>query len=128
MESVATALEHFQRDSRFRLFFRLFSTEFASMQVYDPLQRLLELDARHNELLDRLEALDREVTIVLAEWTTSRPLITVSGDPNIRLVRDDEMVTGAIGTPETVPLDREDKPFDPATTLIVERVITRQVA
>ncbi|MGL4942589.1 MAG: hypothetical protein ACRC46_05295 [Thermoguttaceae bacterium] len=84
------------------------------MQVYDPLQRLIELDTRHNELLDRLEALDREVADVLSEWTSSRPLITVSGDPNVRLVRDGELAATNDATP-----------FDAATTLIVERAVAQ---
>lgn len=79
----------------------------------DPLQHLMELDSRHNELLDRLEALDREVTQVLAEWSQARPLMTVSGDPQIRLVRADE------------PAQNENAPLDPVTTLIVERVIDK---
>lgn len=85
------------------------------MQIYDPLQRLVELDTRHNELLDRLEALDRDVTLVLTEWTAARPLITVSGDPNIRLVRDNEPAVTSDATP-----------FDATTTLIVERAIAQR--
>jgi len=35
----------------------------------DPTLRLLELDERHNELLDRLSELDQRVAGVLEEWT-----------------------------------------------------------
>lgn len=35
----------------------------------DPKQKLMELDSRHNELLDRLAELDREIIEVLGEWT-----------------------------------------------------------
>lgn len=37
----------------------------------DELQKLLELDARHDELLDRLEELDQKVLGVLDEWVRS---------------------------------------------------------
>jgi len=35
----------------------------------DPMQKLQELDARHNELLDKLDLLDRDISRVLQEWT-----------------------------------------------------------
>jgi len=35
----------------------------------DPMQKLQELDARHNELLDKLDILDRDISRVLQEWT-----------------------------------------------------------
>jgi len=38
----------------------------------DPTLRLLELDERHSELLDRLSELDRQVVVVLDEWTQSK--------------------------------------------------------
>lgn len=36
------------------------------------LQTLLDLDARHDELLERLEELDRRVALVLAEGMAGR--------------------------------------------------------
>ena len=35
-------------------------------------ERLLELDVRHGELLDKLAWLDQKVDDVLKEWTTAR--------------------------------------------------------
>lgn len=35
----------------------------------DPSTRLMELDARHTELLERLDQLDNELVGVLEEWT-----------------------------------------------------------
>ena len=35
----------------------------------EPLQTILEIDARHNELLDRLAELDAKILSVLDEWT-----------------------------------------------------------
>ena len=46
--------------------------------MVNPMIRLMELDARHNELLDRLSELDREVEGVLNDWTATKGLI---GDP-----------------------------------------------
>ncbi len=40
----------------------------------NPALRLLELDERHNELLDRLTELDRQVVVVLEEWTRSKEI------------------------------------------------------
>jgi len=37
----------------------------------ESLQKILELDLRHNELLDRLADLDAKVLAVLEEWTGS---------------------------------------------------------
>ncbi|NUQ65865.1 MAG: hypothetical protein HUU20_25670 [Pirellulales bacterium] len=42
-------------------------------ESYRQFQTLLELDARHDELLERLDELDREVARVLADWTNTRP-------------------------------------------------------
>jgi hypothetical protein len=36
------------------------------------LQTLIELDARHDELLKNLEELDRRLTQVLSQWTACR--------------------------------------------------------
>lgn len=36
----------------------------------EPILKLLELDRRHNELLDRIAVLDQEVDAVLSEWTS----------------------------------------------------------
>jgi hypothetical protein len=36
------------------------------------MERLMELDAKHNDLLDRLNELDRRVEKVLNEWTQNR--------------------------------------------------------
>ena len=35
----------------------------------ESLQKILELDVRHNELLDRLADLDAKIQSVLEEWT-----------------------------------------------------------
>ncbi|NLX98684.1 MAG: hypothetical protein GXY83_21195 [Rhodopirellula sp.] len=40
--------------------------------AYRQFQTLLELDARHDELLDQLDELDKQVGCVLAEWTANR--------------------------------------------------------
>jgi len=52
----------------------------------DQLAKLMELDARHDDLLERLEALDREVRKVLAEChpaeaapQASQPASTLAG-------------------------------------------------
>lgn len=50
----------------------------------DPVLRLMELDARHTELLERLSALDSEVDAVLNDWmktketSTEQPVETVA--------------------------------------------------
>ena len=47
----------------------------------DPALRLLELDERHKELLDRMAELDRQVIVVLEEWTRAKELTkTEEGD------------------------------------------------
>ncbi|MDR0705197.1 MAG: hypothetical protein LBF88_09430 [Planctomycetaceae bacterium] len=38
----------------------------------DPINRLLELDTRHGELLDRLTELDLQIKEVLDDWTKSK--------------------------------------------------------
>lgn len=38
----------------------------------DPTARLLELDAKHTELLDRLNELDEQVAAVLSDWTKTK--------------------------------------------------------
>jgi hypothetical protein len=38
----------------------------------DPINRLLELDSRHGELLDRLAELDLQIKEVLDDWTKSK--------------------------------------------------------
>lgn len=38
----------------------------------ESLQKLLEIDARHNELLDRLKELDEKILSVLDDWTGSK--------------------------------------------------------
>ena len=35
----------------------------------ESLQKILEIDTRHNELLDRLTDLDAKIQAVLEEWT-----------------------------------------------------------
>ena len=35
-------------------------------------ERLLELDVRHGELLDKLALLDQQIDDVLKEWTTAK--------------------------------------------------------
>ncbi|MDR1053943.1 MAG: hypothetical protein LBL39_07180 [Planctomycetaceae bacterium] len=37
--------------------------------MVDPTLRLLELDARHTELLERLSMLDRQVKEILSGWS-----------------------------------------------------------
>lgn len=41
----------------------------------DPKLKLMELDVKHNELLSRLEDLDREISQVLTEWACIEPRI-----------------------------------------------------
>jgi hypothetical protein len=36
--------------------------------MVDPTIRLLELDARHTELLERLSTLDQQVKEILSDW------------------------------------------------------------
>ncbi|MCL2304413.1 MAG: hypothetical protein FWC43_03625 [Planctomycetaceae bacterium] len=36
----------------------------------ETLQKILEIDLRHNELLDRLADLDARISAVLEEWTS----------------------------------------------------------
>ncbi|MDR0869596.1 MAG: hypothetical protein LBN39_02270 [Planctomycetaceae bacterium] len=45
----------------------------------DPTNRLLELDARHGELLDRLAVLDEQIESVLLHWT--RPKEETPNEP-----------------------------------------------
>ena len=40
----------------------------------DPAFRLLELDERHTELLDRLSELDHQIVIVLDDWMRTKNL------------------------------------------------------
>jgi uncharacterized protein YdcH (DUF465 family) len=35
----------------------------------DPMHKLQELDARHSELLDKLDLLDQDISRILREWT-----------------------------------------------------------
>ncbi|MDR2345220.1 MAG: hypothetical protein LBE18_04065 [Planctomycetaceae bacterium] len=39
--------------------------------MVDPTLRLLELDARHTELLERLSILDKQVQEILSDWIQS---------------------------------------------------------
>jgi hypothetical protein len=39
--------------------------------MVDATLRLLDLDERHSELLDRLSVLDQQVNAVLADWSRS---------------------------------------------------------
>ena len=43
-------------------------------------ERLLELDARHGELLDKLTLLDQQIDDVLSEWTAPREVQTENGN------------------------------------------------
>ena len=45
----------------------------------ESLQKILELDLRHNELLDRLTDLDTKIMAVLEEWTGNS---TASSQPS----------------------------------------------
>jgi tetrahydromethanopterin S-methyltransferase subunit G len=45
------------------------------------LETLLDLDRRHDELLERLDELDRRVEKVLAEWLAGRQPIMASATP-----------------------------------------------
>lgn len=47
----------------------------------DPMLRLMELDARHTELLERLNVLDLEVSAVLNDWTKSKEKATDQNAP-----------------------------------------------
>ncbi|MDR2170260.1 MAG: hypothetical protein LBP59_08975 [Planctomycetaceae bacterium] len=40
--------------------------------MVDPTLRLLELDARHTELLERLSTLDKQVQEILSDWTQTK--------------------------------------------------------
>ncbi|MDR2763333.1 MAG: hypothetical protein LBB88_12075 [Planctomycetaceae bacterium] len=40
--------------------------------MVDPTIRLLELDSRHSELLERLSTLDKQVQEILSDWTQSK--------------------------------------------------------
>jgi hypothetical protein len=42
------------------------------VKMSDPTIRLLELDSRHAELLERLAALDRQVKEILTDWMQTR--------------------------------------------------------
>jgi len=48
----------------------------------DPMLRLLELDERHTELLDRLNELDRQVVIVLDEWARAKEFVQREAESN----------------------------------------------
>jgi hypothetical protein len=37
-------------------------------------ERLLELDVRHGELLDRLTCLDQQIDDILQEWTATKEI------------------------------------------------------
>ena len=39
-------------------------------------ERLLELDIRHGELLDKLTLLDQQIDDVLREWTTTKEVMS----------------------------------------------------
>ena len=51
----------------------------------DPTARLLDLDTRHCELLDRLAELDQQVNDVLNEWTRSKELFLEEQEKRNRL-------------------------------------------
>jgi hypothetical protein len=40
--------------------------------MFDPTTRLLELDVRHTELLERLTTLDKQVQEILSDWNKSK--------------------------------------------------------
>ncbi|MDR0609079.1 MAG: hypothetical protein LBG58_03130 [Planctomycetaceae bacterium] len=42
------------------------------MSMGNPINRLLELDTRHGELLDRLAELDQQIKEVLDDWTKTK--------------------------------------------------------
>jgi len=52
------------------------------------LRTLLDLDARHDELLRQLEVLDERVEKVLAEWTGSREPVPGAACPIPSAVQD----------------------------------------
>ncbi len=45
----------------------------------ESLQKILEIDSRHNDLLDRLDDLDAKILSVLEEWTNRIPAEPVAG-------------------------------------------------
>jgi hypothetical protein len=49
------------------------------------MERLLEIDAKHNDLLERLEALDRRVEQVLGEWVQENKGKTTTGEGSARV-------------------------------------------
>lgn len=59
----------------------------------DPTQRLLELDARHTELLTRLSELDERVLTVLDEWTKAKLDQQATHVESIPMTVSDEVVS-----------------------------------
>lgn len=71
----------------------------------DPLQRLMELDARHTELLDRLNELDLQVCAVLDEWIKSKEsppneVQTIAVAEILELVGDEQVESSDVSEPE----------------------------
>ena len=58
------------------------------------LQILLELDARHDDLLQRLDALDKQVVQVLSKYTTDRSTQAPSPDSATGSTRTDYGLSG----------------------------------
>ena len=63
-----------RKEERGVFYFALYTLHF-STPMGDPMLRLLELDERHNELLNRLSELDRQVVVVLEEWTRAKEFV-----------------------------------------------------
>jgi len=50
----------------------------------ESLQKILEIDLRHNELLDRLDDLDAKIQSVLEEWSKGNPIDQATGQSEPR--------------------------------------------
>ena len=44
----------------------------------DALEKILELDNRHNELLEQLAQLDEKISEMLSDWTTGTTLTSIA--------------------------------------------------
>lgn len=71
----------------------------------DPLQRLMELDARHTELLERLDELDLQVCAVLDEWIKSKESPRNESEPSanaeiLELIDQEQSENSDVSEPE----------------------------
>lgn len=66
----------------------------------DPTNRLLELDERHNELLEQLAVLDRHVSSILDDWTRTRQQREQNESIDQALDTEDKTVEEAPAVPQ----------------------------